>query len=201
MVSFCDLRLTQLSNPNISIHTTDFGMYGIGFYKNWGIKNGISPVVYVNTNSISSRLISTLVSEFRHGSSGTTAASQITKVKGSIPDLIKFLKPYEGHYQKGKRKKKIRRYYDEREWRFVPKNHFPVIPETRFDDQEVELLNKKLYSQLLKFSPSDVKFIILKNENDKERIAKVIKRLGYNKKDETDLITKIITFNELNEDY
>lgn len=200
MVSFCDLRLTQLSNPNISIHTTDFGMYGIGFYKNWGIRNGISPVVYVNSNSITSSLIGSLVGQLRQEKKAGVPDSKKT-VKESIPELIKFLKPYDGHYQKGNWKKKIRRYYDEREWRFVPKDRFPVIPETRFNSQEVGQLNNELRKNLLSFSPNDIKFIILKSEDDKVKIAKAIRHSGYTQKDETDLITKIITFKELDDDY
>lgn len=40
MVCFCDLKLTQLSDDNISQHTSDFGDYGLGFKKKMGFKKG-----------------------------------------------------------------------------------------------------------------------------------------------------------------
>ena len=54
MVCFCDLRLKQLSDPGLSRHTKDFGQFGFGFKKQWGIKNSISPVLYVHKKSKSS---------------------------------------------------------------------------------------------------------------------------------------------------
>src|SRR5580704_9789104 len=49
MISFCDLTIMQLSRD--SKHTENFGEYGIGLTKDWGIKNRVSPVIYAHETS------------------------------------------------------------------------------------------------------------------------------------------------------
>jgi len=49
MISFCDLTIMQLSND--SVHRKNFGEFGIGLTKEWGIRNGVSPVMYVHRES------------------------------------------------------------------------------------------------------------------------------------------------------
>jgi hypothetical protein len=95
MVCFCDLKLTQLSDINISKHTEDFGNYGIGFKKSWGIRNKISPVVYVHENSTSSIVIEKVIKKINESS--ITNNSEITL---SLSEIVKFLKPYQGYWQK-----------------------------------------------------------------------------------------------------
>lgn len=49
MISFCDLTIMQLTGD--SNHRENFGEYGIGLTKKWGIKNKVSPVTYVHKES------------------------------------------------------------------------------------------------------------------------------------------------------
>ncbi|PNU29445.1 abortive infection system antitoxin AbiGi family protein, partial [Serratia marcescens] len=46
MVSFCDIRLTQLNQ-----HTDSYGHYGIGLTKTWADRNKLNPVIYMNKQS------------------------------------------------------------------------------------------------------------------------------------------------------
>jgi len=46
VVCFCDIPLTQTSN-----HREQYGSYAIGLSKEWAIKNCVSPVRYVHSNS------------------------------------------------------------------------------------------------------------------------------------------------------
>jgi hypothetical protein len=78
------------------------------------------------------------------------------------------MKPYEGSfYRKGDLKKDVR-FYNEREWRYVPQID-PSIPLPsviyKFDAMNPKLMkdyNQRLYEcneAALEFSPSDVKYI------------------------------------------
>src|SRR5687767_2676126 len=49
LVSFCDLTIMQLTGD--SLHRESYGEYGLGLTKEWGIKNGVSPVIYVHKES------------------------------------------------------------------------------------------------------------------------------------------------------
>ena len=124
MVCFCDLKLTQLSNTSISKHTKYFGGYGIGFNKTWGIKNNISPVSYIHNNSIAFSTISGIISQINTDNNDYSEQLII-----ELGEVVKFLKPYQGYHQKGKKKSGLITYYDEREWRYIPKSkgikHFP----------------------------------------------------------------------------
>jgi len=202
MVSFCDLRLTQLSNPTISIHTKDFGEYGLGFYKTWGIQNKVSPVVYIHSNSRATQVLELL----RRNLNNINKEEREKFKLDSLSELIKFLKPYDGHYQKGNWKKKLRRYYDEREWRFIPdENHFPVIPHNKEKKNEIKnqvnKLNNELENVPLHFEPKQIKYIIIKNDDDKSEVAMKIKSKRFEQEIETNLITKIVTLKQLEEDY
>jgi hypothetical protein len=197
MISFCDLRLTQLSNPSISLHTGDFGKFGIGFKKAWGTKNKISPVVYVHSKSLTSGIINELIEEFR-----SIDPDSKENLRESFLDLIKFMKPYEGHYQKGNWKKKVRRYYDEREWRFIPASkEFTVFPKKELNDKSRITFNRKMKNAPLRFIVSDIKFIVVEKDIDKVAFASFVEGIDMNKKYRNDLITKIISFEEINNDY
>lgn len=201
MISFCDLRLTQLSNSQTSIHTTDFGKYGIGFYKKWGFKNGISPVSYVHDKSKASNVIYELSLQLR--------GRRYAKLKQVVPELIQFVKPYQSFYQKGKKVSLPRRHYDEREWRFVPNDKkFRVFPNDASYNSEIEQLNKQLKnSYALSYDPDDIKFIVVHEDKDKNEVTDTIKAVIFrqdskgNEQAQTELITKIISLEELNEDY
>jgi hypothetical protein len=195
MVSFCDLRLTQLSNSKTSIHTTDFGNFGIGFLKRWGFRNGISPVTYVHQNSKATSLIEQLGSELQN--------KKYKSIRKTIPELIKFVKPYESNYQKGRFQTDKRRHYDEREWRYVPDDTtFPVISNFNYNAKNTKTLNERLSTEFkLSFSNNDVKFIVIDKNTDKDEIIESIKAIDLSQSAVEDLITKIISIEELNEDY
>lgn len=46
IVSFCDILPTQ-----VEYHRSIYGKYGIALSKEWGIRNGVTPVRYIHENS------------------------------------------------------------------------------------------------------------------------------------------------------
>jgi hypothetical protein len=51
MVCFCDIPLSQIRN-----HIKNYGGYAIGLLKEWGISNGINPVMYSLPDSLSTQI-------------------------------------------------------------------------------------------------------------------------------------------------
>jgi hypothetical protein len=99
MVCFCDLPLSLIRK-----HLKKYGNYGIGLTKQWGRRNGVAPVIYTHPRT-QTRLLSRLTAR--------TAANDLKL-------LSAYTKPYLGPEWKDKGGKLKVRFYDEREWRYVP---------------------------------------------------------------------------------
>ncbi len=197
MVCFCDLKLTQLCERNGSRHTRHFGEYGIGFKKSWGIENKVSPVSYVHSGSIASLTIDRIITTVN-----TFSSDGNTALVNSLSAIVKFLKPYQGYYQKGKRSKDLITYYDEREWRYIPpEDQFKVLPNREGTGVLLNELNIKLKRCALRFRPDDIKYIIVSKEREKVEIADIIRSTYKRKGEEIDLVSKIITQEEIADDF
>ncbi len=200
LVSFCDLKLLQILNTHDSKHTHHFGKCGIGLSKQWGIEKRVSPVLYVHHNSVASRAISEVMHEVRK----IYKRREEPKLAEAVLEQIKFLKAYEGYWQKGSRKRSKIKYYDEREWRYVPReNDFPAIAANAERALFIDDSNERLKEHSLTFETEDVKFIVLENDEQKAKLSEKIRNefvhLDPNQKN--DLITKILTIKELRQDY
>ena len=197
MVSFCDLTLTQITQN----HIKEFGSFGLGFYKQWGIENKISPVAYVHQNSIPSKLIEEVfvdATDIFKGELNTKKVEFLDKLK----HFYLFLKPYESHYQKGKRKAKSVQHYNEREWRYIPSNkELPIIKAS--DEEALQfakfILGKK--TEVLRFELKDVQYIIIDDTKSIDETVKVIHQLSDSDSEKNELITKIITVREIVENF
>ncbi len=204
LISFCDLTIMQLTRD--SVHTTDFGNYGIGLTKKWGIKKRVSPVVYVHENSQPSTQLYKLIKLFLKYDKEHEAAEIISQTRRELIDSFKFIKPYQGRWQKGReilRGKGDIVYYNEREWRYSPPlNQSKVLSGIKPSEKKEQVkLNATLKKKLIRFTPEDIKFIIIEEKNEINEFIKTIDAMSISKKEKNELITKIITFQEINEDY
>jgi hypothetical protein len=120
-------------------------------------------------------------------------------------DSFKYIKPYKGNWHKGKRTRKELIYYNEREWRYCPllKEQAVLSGVIKENKGEKDKLNKKFKTDtdLLKFETKDVKFIIVKNKKNIHDVTDVIDAMHIDETQKNILITKIITFEEIREDY
>jgi hypothetical protein len=204
LISFCDLTIMQLTRD--SVHTTDFGNYGIGLTKKWGIKKRVSPVVYVHKNSQPSTQLYNLIKLFRKYDKEHEAEEIISQARREMVDSFKFIKPYQGRWQKGKEisnEKDDIVYYNEREWRYCPSlTQSKVLSGIKPIAKKLQVkLNNGLKKKLVGFTPEDIKFIIIKEKNEIDDFIRTINAMQITKKEKNELITKIITFQEINEDY
>lgn len=170
MVSFCDLPLSQ-----IGAHVDSYGRYGIGLSKEWARKNGLNPVLYFESDS-------SLMHSFR----SEYGRIEETLKKGEFKpedfwilfEMLTYAKNYEADLQRGEEVIKNYRFYNEREWRYVP-NPEKLGEAHVFYLIEDYLENKKAYNDLLShlrlnFSLDDISYIIVETESDVEEIARFI---------------------------
>ncbi len=202
MISFCDLTIMQLAND--SVHRKNFGDFGIGLTKEWGIRNGVSPVMYVHRESQQTKRLQRLIRALRNIHKGINDNETIDGIQQEMIDSFKYIKPYIGNWQKGKRVRNKIIFYNEREWRYSPllKQHAVLSGIFKENRNEVKKINNELKKNVIKFEVKDVKFIVIRNKKNIPVIAKVINEIpeiSYTQKNE--LITKIITFEEIREDF
>lgn len=194
MVCFCDIPLSQIKN-----HIDTYGEYGIGMSKNWAKKNNLNPVIYLEKDSI---LTSSIVSEIK----ATIKNGNIDKSK--ILNVIRYIKSYQGEFR---RKGKIItgvKFYDEREWRYVPKSDsklkFWLTAKELVDDAILAEGNLKLQDFTLDFEIDDIKYIIIKNESEIPTMISAMKHIKSKKYDAKEieiLISRIITTEQINRDF
>jgi hypothetical protein len=103
MKCFCDLPLST-----IKYHIGRYGKYGIGISKEFAITNSITPCIYVHENSYTIRQYLLELDK----------SNQNNKIVAS--SLLPYFKKYE-EIIKEDNKDILIRYYDEREWRYIPR--------------------------------------------------------------------------------
>jgi len=204
MISFCDLTIMQLSRD--SKHTENFGEYGIGLTKEWGIKNRVSPVMYAHEKSQPSSQIYNLNLLLQRYVDEGKQKLKFSGIRKEMIDFLKFIKPYKGRWHKGKPIEDIKEditYYNEREWRYCPllDDYKVLLGETEDNKKLKDILNQELKPKLITFIPDEIKFIVIKRKEEIDEFVEEIKKLELEPAQENKLITKIISFQEISEDY
>lgn len=262
MISFCDIPLS-LAKDQID----KYGSYAIGLTKEWGIRNNLNPIVYLETNSLLAqdiqedldrisnivkvqrrltikhldflpkvqlelkrlaktisdksndkdfnllkerkevdKLLEDALFEFKN-------ASQITKYLKEIVDsklnFFRYVKNYQGVLVRQNKTFKNYRFYDEREWRYVPAINDQRV-ESKLSKEQYRIYrgngNSKPLIETVKldFTSVDIKFLIVKSSKDIPRLIKSIQSIDNLAKHTNDafvLTTKILTVEQLNNDF
>ena len=203
MVSFCDIKLSEVSD-----HMDKYGSYGVGLSKEWANKNGLNPVLYINRHSeFSNNLLKSLDKLHRkiRGSSDKTLSTTDGQEYESIYNIYRYTKNYEAPLKRvGKPLIENYRFADEREWRYVPsldsQNITPFVSANMIKTQSQKVaLNNSISHARLSFEPNDIKYLIVNEENE---IPELINHLS-NVKDRFDrqtleiLKTRIVTSQQI----
>jgi hypothetical protein len=220
MVTFCDIPLSLAKD-----HIRKYGNYAIGLSKDWGIKNKLNPVIYVEKNSLiaedleeAKKLLRSIVDKrkiiYKEKSEEWRPFhlldQEINKLSYVNLNILRYCKNYIGNLERNNKVINNYRFYDEREWRFIP----------NWDNNEVKgILDKKEYEDYrgdkkspkplinnitLKFNANDIKYIIVKSEKDIPKMIRIISSVNnlIENKDEADILSsKILTIDQLNQDF
>jgi len=210
MVSFCDIPITEYKKQ--FYHTKGkklgyYGDYGIGLTKTWASNNGLNPVVYIEYNSFTGTGLRKCVEYFINSKS---LGSKVLISDNDINELLQFAlyaKNYQGElYINGKLEEKKYKFYDEREWRFVPKSSEIKGNEILLDISKYEsnklLHNNRINDCYLNFMLEDISYIIVNAESEIEQIIDLLQKVTA--KDEKlfkKLVTKIFTNEQVLNDF
>ncbi len=204
MVCFCDLPLFLIKN-----HLIRYGPYGIGLKKEWGMKKGITPVLYVHVWSETLRPLQWIRSLIPWQQGGPNA--EIEDIQGNAESaanwIMSYAKPYEGPAWRNDVYEEQVRFYDEREWRYTPGyslRGFDLprwIPYTAKKD--LSGANSDMESECkLSFTPGDIQYIILKEEDEIVPFIPILADIKekFGPDEVSKVTTKIITEDRIRED-
>lgn len=116
---------TDLPNGICGKHKRRYGKYAIVFNKDWAANKHISPILYLRKDG---QFTNTIRKVYKQSD---------TSINN---ELFAFCKPYCAKYydhKKGKWSEKNRRFYDEREWRYVPKNYTEYVGDHRYENEDL----------------------------------------------------------------
>ncbi len=199
MVSFCDIPLSEIIE-----HTNRYGTYGIGMTKAWGESKGINPIIYLQQKSLLTKALQASIK-----SSITNINKIANSGEASTEDDIKsaritsYIKNYECLFDHGRYKKGYR-FYDEKEWRFVPiktDHGNPILP--HYFDRDLDKIESNNFNEIkLGFTPNDIKYLIINNDEEIPEVISHIKAVKkkYGEDDTARLSTRILTYDQIKYD-
>jgi len=202
MICFCDLPLSQIKN-----HLKTYGSYGIGMSKEWGIKNGLNPVLYVEKGSLLNQSLEAIIENIVKMDFNDTGLEE--NIFLNIVNIVRCMKAYKGDlFRDGETKKNIR-FYDEREWRYIPDvSQFGgrmSLGKEEFQNSITRANeNSKIKDVKLKFEPNDINYIIVSKKGEILSMIEAIediKGLKYDSDTVKTLTSKILTSEQIKEDF
>lgn len=220
MVCYCDIPLSKIKN-----HLSWYGGYGIGMEKDWGLQNKVTPVMYFDNRFRQSASALNLkqsidqVYEDEVDEKGLLVMERVRKRLSPLDRLSLFFKPYEGYFEHNGRVETRKRFYDEREWRYVPDVTDTNIPQLILNGDNYEsqrIVNNDLLKRFsLEIVPDQIRYIIVQDKDvvlpDGETssellemmrfIDKVFGKLPFSADSIQTLKTKIITTRQIQEDF
>ena len=204
MKCFCDINLHR-----INCHLDWYGYYGLAFPKEWGMKNGIQPIQYINPESKLRKDFSNVFNQILN-STEYDSSDLDDMMKSFVLHELMYYKPYEGK-MRNRRSKQVENkcFTDECEWRYVPN-----LSGTEFQQiyHDPNIMNAGIMNDIsnsltnvpdisLKFDYTDLKYIIIKTTDDFIKLVSVFDNLNINVNTRNELISKIIIWDKSKEDF
>lgn len=198
MISFCDIPLSDSHR-----HFGLYGYYGIGLSKNWAKNMRINPVLYIERESSIGESIENAFDLY-----SDIDGSHSIEVKEMIISTKCFTKNYSGLLKRGAIDSDNYKFYDEREWRFVPEKSdiggksrsIPILKYLAGKDNH----NKNISSYRFKFAHSDISYIIVKETKEIPNMIEFLRTTFYKliTGSELDiLVSKVCSTEQIIQDY
>ncbi|WP_024783933.1 abortive phage resistance protein AbiGI [Streptococcus mutans] len=224
MTCFCDIPLHQIryhaeGNPS-SPKDKGYGKFSIAFHKSFGIKKGIQPIHYLNEKSINvEELTNTMNLLLNPDIDGINRDSETNYILTNfIFEYIRIIKPYYGKMKRRDKDNNIqvvkKNFQDEHEWRYIPKLKPNELPLMLIDEEDILVEEvKNIYTNsvplttkgVLNFDVEDVRYIFVDTVQNRDKLIKFIKKKRKGKRlssqDKDILISKIMVYDELKEDW
>ena len=165
---FCDIPKNQIKD-----HVAYYGSYGLGMSKQWAKDYKVSPVFYLDVDSYFHNTIENKLHDMKNGNEVSDIFYRllyyVKKVCGSDYD---FKKTDEMPTINRKRK-----FYDEREWRYVPKiDYKKFVLFGNYRETKPQFNNEKIKEYGAHFKLKDVEYIIIKSESERKNIIAYIEK-------------------------
>jgi hypothetical protein len=202
MVCFCDIPLKSIVDVK-NKHTDDYGKFGIGLDKEqWGLKNGINPILYRTESHVNALLIDTLSATDTDFIKGLNLDSEkeisllyrMTRVKDNMLRLANYTKKYQID---------VNIYYLEREWRYVPESS-ELLFLNKNDEKERKLINEEYWSNnpdYVPFDLKDIKYIIVPSKIEVEEFIHKVQNMNIEENKKYKLIQLIIDLDSIDKDF
>lgn len=204
MKCFCDINMHRLDE-----HLSWYGYYGLAFTKAWGMQRGIQPIQYINPDSDLRKSFSKAFAAALKADSKNESKAQC-KLKDYILHEMMYYKPYEGRIKNRNTGKNSRKCFtDECEWRFIPDVKLFDFQEIYIDKTIINSGALNEYSNYmngvpevsLSFEYSDIKYIIVKTNDDLNELRHRIAGLGKTADETYQLISKVIVWDNSKGDF
>jgi hypothetical protein len=202
MVCFCDLPLSQTS-----YHLSIYGNYGIGLTKEWGRRKGISPLMYVYSDSLLTVKLIAMIDRVMKNKRAKRLGRELIR---DFNDIFSFVKPYEGDFwRRGVTIPNVR-FYNEREWRFVPSlihddpNPWGLTYDVFLDDEKRKAANDQLaQTYRISFEPNDIKYLVVGSESEIVPLISQIETIKgrYSYDDVRLLFSRVISAEQIRHDF
>lgn len=217
-VCFCDIPLSRVGK-----HMGIYGKFCLGLTKDWGRRNGLNPVLYVHAGSMLAQDIfrtnevlareSLKIDDQGHQTyeEWEDAMRQHSLYWEGSTTINYFIKPYRGDFIHAGEEYSDVRFYDEREWRFVPRCEEPgkvfMVFKSHYDAMSLEQRNEITTDvPKLMFELDDIRYIIVEKDEDILSMYHDVLRIKSENKNYTTeqlqlLTTRIVSSERICEDF
>jgi len=177
MVCFCDIPHDRLGGHADACDPEKYNPYGIVFEKAWGKEQrGLNPVTYVVPDSD----FATAFQNFEALTDSIDEKNEDWQIRSVFRKLLQFLKPYEDNEK---------RYYDEREWRYIPSGRSRLYSKSAFESNDIEDPSP------LSVAPEDIECLIVKESSEVDEVKTFLREDLYGDADKV----SVCTFEEVKE--